>query len=171
MGSSIQPASCSSTPGCTANRLHMRRPNKRFRLILITGTVLLVIYIFIQSPLSPLHMCTLMGCQDSLVLSLSNEPDVDYSLRVTSSSGETRKVDCTPGEDKIHYSDSSPAPIRCQNGKVTFFDFAPDQVSIVIDWHGQSFTSHGDPSYASFRPNGYFCPPVCRVGKFQVDIP
>ena len=140
-------------------------------LILITSAIFVVIFGIILSPLSPLRMCTLMGCQDSLVLSLSNEPDVEYSLTVTSSSGETRKVDCIPGEDKIYNSDSFPAPILCQNGKVTFFDFAPNQVSIVITWQGESITSSGDPSYVSFRPNGLFCPPVCRGGRFQVDIP
>jgi hypothetical protein len=149
--------------------------NKFIRYLMILLILLLVIILalfgFFVSPFSPQHVCTLMGCRDSLELDLSHEPPQKYTLLVTGGSGDARSVTCTPGIDSAQSAATGPFAVTCQSGKVTFYDFAPSKVTVQITWQGSNYTTSGRPSYHTFRPNGPFCPPECRAGSFQVDIP
>jgi hypothetical protein len=153
----------------TTNDNSNKSPWRFVMPLMLVLAVLLLIFGFLKSPLSPLHMCTLMGCFDSLEIILFGEPPQDYTLQVTSNTGETRRATCTLGEDK--YSDTYPATTICRNTSVTFYDFSPSQVTIEITWQGGSFSTSGHPSYESVRPNGRFCDPVCQVGKLLVNTP
>ncbi len=129
--------------------------------------VLLVLYVIFLSPLSPFHMCTLMGCRDTLDLMLTHEPTSPYTIQLTSSTGETRQITCTPGKISME-SDNS---VICRTGIVTIYGFTPAKVAVEITWQDGSFKIDGTPTYKNFRPNGPFCAPTCRLGKLAVNLP
>ncbi len=145
----------------------------RFRIPLILfSIVLLLLLAFLASPFSPTHLCTLMYCLDSLELTLDAEPPHEYTVKVIATgTGKTRTVTCIPGQSKASYPDVTSEPAICDKGKVTFLDFAPDEVNIQVTWQGGNYNFTGQPTYDSFRPNGRFCPPVCQQGKLSVNLP
>jgi hypothetical protein len=144
---------------------------KLIRRIVIIWIVVIIIlamlYVLVISPLSPFHRCTLMGCRDSLKLTLSHEPPTQYTLLATSSTGASRSVTCTPGET----SAASDTSTLCRTGIVTIYGFTPADVTVSITWQGGSYTMHGSPIYQAFRPNGIFCPPSCQLGRLSVELP
>ena len=144
----------------------------RFKVPLILFAILLVLLLaFLASPFSPTHLCTLMSCLDSLELTLKAEPPHEYTVKViATSSGETRRVTCVPGESRASYPDVTTEAAICDQGKVTFLAFAPEEVSVQVTWQGGNYNATGQPTYDSFRPNGRFCPPICQQGKLQVDL-
>ncbi len=147
---------------------------RRFWIPLIVSAfvlVALVVYSFLNSPISPTHMCTLMGCFNGLEITLMPEPPQQYTVRLTTSTGETRSVTCTPGKYEAHFPGSASTPYICGEGQVTFIEFTPQEVTIDIAWQGGSFSTSSDPTYESFKPNGPGCDPECRTGKIQVELP
>lgn len=135
--------------------------------LLVIIAVAVAVNAFLKSPLSPTHMCTLIGCRDYLELTLSHEPPQEYIVQVTSGSGDTMSVTCAPGSINA----TAPLSPTCQAGKVLFYEFAPQEVTIKITWQGGSYTLTGRPTYTTFMPNGPDCPPECRKGSMQVEIP
>jgi hypothetical protein len=141
---------------------------RRYLLVWIVAVaVLLVLYVIFLSPLSPFHRCTLIGCRDTLELTLSHEPTSPYTLLLTSSTGETRRITCTPGVASANSDNSA----ICRTGIVSIYRFTPSSVTVVITWPGESYSMSGDPVYDTFHPNGLFCPPICRLGKLSLDLP
>ena len=144
----------------------------RFRIpLILLAIVLVLLFAFLASPYSPTHLCTLMGCFDSLELSLVVEPPQEYTVKVIDTcSGETRSVTCEPGKYKASYPYSTSNGATCNDGIVTFLGFDPGEVNIEIAWQTGDFFTVGQPAYESFRPNGRNCPPECRQGKLLVDL-
>jgi hypothetical protein len=144
----------------------------RFKVPLILfATILVLLLAFLASPFSPTHLCTLMSCLDSLELTLVAEPPHEYTVKViATNSGQTRRVTCVPGESRASYPDVTSEAAICDQGKVTFLDFAPEEVSIQVIWQEGNYNFTGQATYDSFRPNGRFCPPECRRGKLSVDL-
>lgn len=141
---------------------------RRFLIIWIIAVVLVVVFLLIfVSPLSPFHTCTLIGCRDALQLSLTHEPPGQYSILLTSSTGETRSVTCAPGVN----SASGAIEALCRTGSVIIYGFTPADVTVEITWQGGSYTTTGHPDYTSLHPNGLFCPPTCRLGKLSILLP
>lgn len=144
-------------------------PNKLGRIFTIFMLLLLVVILalfgYSVSPIPPEQVCTLMACRDSLEIGLSHEPPTEYTLTLTTDSGDSRSISCTP-QVSSHQSSAI-----CQPGKVTFFDFTPSSVTVEISWLGESFYIAGKPSYHIFQPNGPSCPPECQAGNFQVTLP
>jgi hypothetical protein len=153
--------------------LEMNTPPSRklIRRIVIIWIVIIIIFALVYglffSPLSPFHRCTLMGCRDSLELTLSHEPPTQYTLLLTSSTGESRSVTCTPGET----SAASDTSALCRTGIVTIYGFAPGDVTVSITWEGGSYSMRGSPVYQTFHPNGISCPPSCQSGRLSVELP
>jgi len=139
--------------------------------IILSLAILMLVFLIPKSPVSPFHMCTLIGCKDSLEIVLSHQPPDEYLVQVTSDTGEMRSISCSPGKEEVHTSDTYNAPTLCRTAAVTFFDFTPREVTIKITWQGGSTITSGRPNYESFRPNGRFCPPECQVGRMLVAIP
>ena len=135
-------------------------------LILVAG-ILIVLFAIPSFPISPLHMCTLIGCRDSLELTFSHEPPGQYNVLLTTSTGETRNVSCNNSE--ISSVDATVA--MCRSGVVTVYDFTPADVTIVVSWQGGRYSTNGAPTYTSFQPNGPDCPPTCRSGKLTIELP
>jgi hypothetical protein len=152
--------------------LGKNRLSRFFTILLILILVLiLAVFGYFVSPISPERVCTLMGCRDSLTLDLSQEPPTQYTIVLTDDSGETRSATCTPGVSLAQSSSSPPSTAICQAGKVTFFDFAPPSVAVAVTWQRGSFSTSGRPSYHVFQPNGPSCPPECQAGDLQVNLP
>ena len=146
----------------------LRKILRRFLVVWIVAVItLLVLYAIFFSPLSPLHSCSQIGCRDTLELNLGHGPISPYTILLTGPSGETRRVSCTPGEATA----STDMSALCRTGIVSIYGFTPSTVTVTITWQGGSYTMSGTPSYDSFRPNGLFCPPTCRLGKLSVDLP
>lgn len=135
--------------------------------IIVIIVVAVAVYAFLNSPVSPTHMCTLIGCRDYLELRLSHEPPQEYVVRVTSSTGESKSITCNPGSE---IATASLTP-DCQAGRVIFYDFVPDEVTIKITWQSGSYSTSGHPTYTSFMPNGPDCPPVCKKATLEVNLP
>jgi hypothetical protein len=147
-------------------------PFQRFlRRFLVIWIVLVVIigalFVIFLSPLSPFHRCTLMGCRDTLDLILTHEPPGQYTILLTSPSGEVRRLTCIPGQ----VSSQEELSALCRVGIVTLYGFVPSQVTVEVTWQAGSYTLSGSPSYQRFRPNGLFCPPACLLGKLSVNLP
>lgn len=144
----------------------------RFRILLILiplSLIGIVVYLVINPP--ERFFCTMMGCFDSLEISFATQPTQEYSIQLTSNSGETRAVTCTPGKYEARYPGSTSNPVICGNSSVTFLEFSPKEVTVEVIWQGGSFTSTERPSYEGFRPNGPYCAPECRRGKLLLEIP
>jgi hypothetical protein len=159
---------------CTFRRLIMmftsrfHKFNRRLSMIGIVSLVVLLVLIgLFISPLSPFHMCTLIGCRDTLELTLSHEPTSPYTALFTSATGETRTFTCTPNQ----ISAADDLSIFCRLGTITIYGFTPSYVSIEINWLNERYSASVQPSYEILRPNGLFCPPSCRVGKIRIELP
>lgn len=154
------------------DKLHPNKLGRFFTiLIVLLLVVILAVFGYFVSPISPERVCTLMGCRDSLELNFSQEPPSTYTVVVTADSGETRSATCTPGESAAQSSGSPPETTTCQAGQVIYFDFTPSSVTVAITWQGGGFTASGNPTYHVFQPNGPSCPPECQAGIFQVNLP
>jgi hypothetical protein len=154
------------------DKLHPNRLSRFFTiLIILLLVIILAVFGYFVSPISPERVCTLIGCRDSLELDLSQGPPGAYTVVVTADSGETRTVSCSVGESSAQSSGSPPSTATCQPGKVIFFDYAPSSVTVAITWQGGSFTTSGSPTYHVFQPNGPSCPPECQAGIFQLNLP
>ncbi len=141
---------------------------RHFLFVWVIAVVLVVIFLFIfVSPLSPFHQCTLIGCRDALDLTISREPHSEYTIKLTSNTGETRSVTCTPGT----VSASGPIDALCRTGIVTVYGFSPAEVTVQITWQGGSYMVTKRPEYTTLHPNGIFCPPSCRLGKISLELP
>ncbi len=141
---------------------------RRFLVVWIAAVIiLLAIFAIFFSPLSPFHYCSQVGCRDTLELTLSNEPNTPYTILLTSSTGDTRLVTCIPGEA----SASTDMSVVCRPGIVNIYGYTPTTVSVTVSWQGGYYDITGAPRYVSFRPNGLFCPPSCRLGKLSVVLP
>ncbi|HSB65240.1 MAG TPA: hypothetical protein VLD65_01600 [Anaerolineales bacterium] len=147
-------------------------PSKKniFRLAIVwiaAIIILALLYGIFLSPLSPFRQCTLIGCRDTLEISLAHEPPGQYSLVLTSSMGDIRRVVCLPGE--ISAVDDMSA--LCRAGIVTIYAFTPPDVTINISWSGGSYSTSAQPTYETIHPNGSSCPPACQIGKLSIALP
>jgi hypothetical protein len=141
---------------------------RRFSVVwIIIFGVILGLFILFIAPLSPFHRCTLIGCQDTLELSLSHEPPSRYAVVVTASTGEARTITCTPSV----VSAASDVSTLCRTGIITIYGFTPSQVTVDISWQGGNYSTNGRPTYETFRPNGIFCPPTCRLARLLLEVP
>ncbi len=142
---------------------------QRFLIVWIIAVIFVVLFLFVFiSPLSPFHACTLIGCRDTLQLKLAHEPLSQYTILLTSSSGETRSVTCSPGK----ISATNPTDAMCRTGIVSIYGFSPAEVTVQVTWQGGDYTTtNGHPEYTTFHPNGIFCPPACRLGKLSIELP
>ncbi len=155
----------------------MQNPNppRRIKRWLIPSIIILLLAvllaIFLRSRYSPLHFCTLIGCNNSLKLVFNRPQALPYTITVTSDTGETRSATCAPGQDGTGTSSQTSQIVMCQPSSVTFYNFNPQQISIEINWSGARFSESGQPTYTSSQPNGPDCPPTCYSGTFSVNIP
>lgn len=108
--------------------------------------------------------CTLLGCQDSLTIGLTDAWPESFSIDVVYEvGGENMQV-----------------TQRCENGRWTANDqpcteiqleAAPAAVVITAQWGENSITQEYTPDYEPFRPNGPGCEPVCQMSTITFAFP
>ena len=117
------------------------------------------------------RVCTLMGCVDSLVVELRGQVPHDFVVEVTAPDGAMRRAHCVAGQAEASQSVDEPMAPMCEATSVSFFGFLPDEATIKITWEGGESVQTVHPSYSLFRPNGPACPPECRTGHAQLEVP
>ena len=115
--------------------------------------------------------CTLIGCVDSLVIDLSGSVPEEFTVDVTAADGTTMQVHCPGGEAQGSQSGDMSPGAMCLGDSVVFSAFTPEEASIRITGQGGEITQTARPTYEPVRPNGPDCPPECRQGHVQIEIP
>ena len=123
------------------------------------------------SRFSPLHVCTQMGCRDTLVVNLSGNVPETFTIEATGADQSQLRATCSRGETASSGIEGGGLQVVCSPTSVTFFNFTPEEVTIKLAWETGEASELFRPTYASFRPNGPDCPPECRSGKVELRIP
>jgi hypothetical protein len=140
----------------------------RVRVVLFFGAAFLLAGCRGRAPgIEPPRMCTLMGCLDTLTVSLDGEVPEEYTLQLTGSDGVPIEVSCTSGEGSETAQGQS---VPCAGRSVTF-NVAPAQVNLRLTWDGGALERNLTPAYETFQPNGPGCPPACRSGSVTIVVP
>jgi hypothetical protein len=106
------------------------------------------------------HACTLIGCDDALVVEVRGQLPAAFTVTVVSE-GVPWTVDCSPRP-----YNATP----CASG-AWFPHFLPPRVAVEIRGDGLEWRSEElEPEYHTHRPNGKGCDPACRVGTVVVDV-
>jgi hypothetical protein len=123
-------------------------------------------------PESTPQECTLIGCVDALTISLiGNVPD-GFTIEVVADDGTTLRARCTDDDEARDPESGVVLPdVLCRKGSIVFFRFAPEEVNIRFAWQGGEAAETAHPVYDAVRPNGPDCPPECRVGHVEFEIP
>jgi hypothetical protein len=101
-------------------------------------------------------VCTTAGCDTGLIVQLSARSVVPFRVEAIAD-GVTRVFDC-------------PDPTQC--GDLAFFaDFTPARVTVRVTTPSGTVAQTSSPSYATHRPNGDDCSPVCRTAVVRVALP
>jgi hypothetical protein len=107
---------------------------------------------------APAVACTLIGCEDQLVLRLPGAP-----------AGPFRVVLETPGTgDSARRTFDCPAGQRCTD--IPFPGFVPASVTARIIAGGDTTVQTLRPVYRTEYPNGPQCPPGCRIARESVTV-
>jgi hypothetical protein len=107
---------------------------------------------------APAVACTLIGCEDQLVLRLSGAP-----------AGPFRVVLEAPGTgDSARRTFDCPAGQRCTD--IPFTGFMPASVTARIIAGGDTTVQELRPVYRTEYPNGPQCPPGCRIARESVTV-
>lgn len=104
----------------------------------------------------PLEVCTLIGCNDALIVELRGNVPATFTLTVEGGSPGPWVMECTPA--------------NC-GGAVQFDSFTPDRVRVRIEVAGTVlFEEVFEPVYQVVQPNGVGCPPVCEIGRISIEL-
>ena len=116
--------------------------------------------------------CTLIACGSSLEIALVGDhvPTV-FSMQISSPSGELINVHCADGNARFDPAEAARWSPACPSGGVSLTDFAPQQLSVTVDWSDGQARQEFQPSYVASQPNGPACEPTCRSARIEVRIP
>lgn len=107
---------------------------------------------------TPAIACTLIGCEDQLVLRLPGAP-----------AGPFRVVLEAPGTgDSARRTFECPAGQTCTD--IPFPGFVPASVTARIIAGGDTTVQELRPVYRTEYPNGPQCPPGCRIARETVTV-
>ena len=103
------------------------------------------------------QVCTLVGCEDGVSISISEERPDSLSLTVfindeTDPYGSRECVDERLG---------------CGfwvGGKT------PETVRVHIEWDEGEFSENFEPVYEAYQPNGPDCPPTCAMASIEINL-
>ena len=116
---------------------------------------------------APPQACTLMGCQDSLTVTMSGRVPPEFTMELAQRNGRTIIVHCKDGSN-VESGDQGAA--FCTADGAIFFA-SPDIGSVTISWEGGGIDSEIAPVYSVLQPNGPGCPPTCRTAEVGIPIP
>jgi hypothetical protein len=107
-----------------------------------------------QSGSQPEQVCTLIGCDSGLAVTIQPVPSGAYRVEVAAAGQTEQSVQCTAG-----------AP--CD---LFFRDFTPERATVRVIVAGDTTTATVTPTYQTLQPNGPACPPTCRRGSATVRL-
>jgi len=141
------------------------------RLGLLTAGLLLAGCTLGQRP-PQAPVCTLIGCGNTLEVRLVGaHVPTDFTLTLDAASGEHVRVRCTEGTAEFEPPEAARWTPACPAGGVSFFNFAPQGISVAVEWADGQVVQELEPRYATSQPNGPECEPTCRSGAVEVIIP
>jgi hypothetical protein len=110
---------------------------------------------------------TLLGCVDSLTISLDGAEPQDYELNLTFPAGGEAGVRCVYGqaEESWVYGMRFRSNIQCFDGRnhAMYWD-APSNFTVTLTWDDNQIVQHYEPTYETFMGE-------CHVGGITVTIP
>lgn len=118
--------------------------------------------------------CTLVGCSDTLSVSLQGQLLRDFTVEVVSEEvgvRQVRRVHCIDGVKQDESGASRVDDSDCFPSAVVFTDLAPAQATVTVEWEGGRVSDTVQPKYQVERPNGPNCPGECRVGGVVLTLP
>ncbi|HEX6058701.1 MAG TPA: hypothetical protein VFZ11_06750 [Gemmatimonadaceae bacterium] len=108
---------------------------------------------------APVVACTMIGCEDQLVLRLAGAPAGPFrvELQVPGASGDSarRTFECPAGQ-------------TCSD--IPFPGFVPERVTARIVAGRDTTVQELTPTYRTEYPNGPQCPPGCRIARESVTV-
>lgn len=101
--------------------------------------------------------CTLLGCEDGVTISVSEQRPDSLSLTVFIND-ET---------DPFGSRDCDDPNLDCwfRIGGET-----PGEVRVLTEWDDGEFTERFEPEYEPYQPNGPSCPPTCDIAFISIDL-
>jgi hypothetical protein len=103
-----------------------------------------------------LRICTNIGCESGLTVSLTSQPAVPYRVEAYTSGDGPRFVTACPGTG------------ACQ---IFYRDFYPSHVFIDVVVGSGTATHERNVTFTASRPNGPGCDPECRQATVTVSPP
>ena len=111
--------------------------------------------------------CTVIGCEDSLSINLVGDVPEEYRVDLVINDMILSR-ECISIESSEASSISAHAD--CREWGVIFWGFSPEE-AVVRVYSGELLIEEDiRPIYEIFQPNGFDCPPICRVGSAIVRL-
>ncbi len=155
-------------------KLAMRLNTRLFSFLVFIATLLILVSLscsLFDRLRSPIQMCTLIGCQDSFVVDLTDDIPDNFTLEAVGPDGESRTVRCVDGRKQEQSPGLQESRTVCLDKTIFLYDFTPEQVTLTVTWQNGQLTQMFDPVYSTFQPNGRGCPPKCRTAHVEVKFP
>ncbi len=112
--------------------------------------------------------CTLIGCEDSLSITINGNIPDKYMIRLVDSKGAKTEIICSAGQ--IYSQSSTSYESSCEEWGIALFNYSPDVLDLTISWDEESFSKRVQPNYEDYYPNGQDCPVGCRTGSVSIKI-
>jgi hypothetical protein len=103
-------------------------------------------------------VCTLIGCNSGLTVSLAQAPVGGYTIEVFAQAGGP------------HFTFECASAAQCGTA-AEFKDFTPDQATIRVTTAAGTREQTVQPTYSQNQPNGPSCGPTCRQASVTVALP
>jgi hypothetical protein len=102
----------------------------------------------------PLRVCTLIGCNDGLNVTVVSALQEDFSVTVKSGSQTLHTFTCRPGQQCMAFLENQ----------------RPANVTVQIATSAGTISKDYTPEYKASRPNGPDCEPECRQATVTVNV-
>lgn len=139
------------------------------------------------SACAPSEMCTLIGCESAITVSLPEPQSGPFAITLESEAF-SGSVECAPPEQEptgdawvarnptgdLGEAPSAAATVRCAPGAVTFVFLGeepamPEELTVSLDGDAPLTQTFSDIDYDVSQPNGPDCPPTCRTTTLELD--
>jgi hypothetical protein len=102
----------------------------------------------------PQRVCTLIGCNDGLNVTVNSALQQDFSVTVKSGSQTLHTFTCSAGQQCMAFLENQ----------------TPANVTVQITTNAGTISRDYTPEYNVSRPNGPDCDPECRQATVTVNV-
>ena len=100
------------------------------------------------------QVCTLIGCNDGLNVTVVSALQQDYSVTVKSGTQTLRTFTCQAGQQCMNFIENQ----------------TPTNVTVQVTTNAGTISRDYTPQYTVSRPNGPGCEPECRQATVTVNV-